>query len=144
MKLNKTDVDVAAIVNSVAAEYAERIKEKNASFEINGDCTVHADEKLMKQAVKNVMDNAVKYVTAGGEIKVQLTDDLASFVNSSAPLGNETLTNAWKPYVKGDDSRHGHKGTGLGLSIVKAIMDRHGFDCEIKNTDDGVEVTLKF
>ena len=143
-KLHKTDVDITAIVNSVAAEYAERIKEKNVSIEVNGACTVHADEKLMNQAIKNIMDNAVKYVTDGGHITVELSDKEVSFVNSSEPLDKDTLKDVWKPFVKGDNSRHGHKGTGLGLSIVKTIMDRHGFGCEMKNVDDGVEVRLIF
>lgn len=143
-KLHKTDVDITAIVNSVAAEYAERIKEKNVSIEVNGACTVHADEELMNQAIKNIMDNAVKYVTDGGHIEVELSDKEVSFVNSSEPLDKDTLEDVWKPFVKGDNSRHGHKGTGLGLSIVKTIMDRHGFGCEMKNVDDGVEVRLIF
>lgn len=143
-KLHKTDVDITAIVNSVAAEYAERIKEKNVSIEVNGACTVHADEKLMNQAIKNIMDNAVKYVTDGGHIAVELSDKEVSFVNSSEPLDKDTLEDVWKPFVKGDNSRHGHKGTGLGLSIVKTIMDRHGFDCEMDNCDGGVEVRLIF
>ena len=143
-KLHKTDVDITAIVNSVAAEYAERIKEKNVSIEVNGACTVHADEELMNQAIKNIMDNAVKYVTDGGHIAVELSDKEVSFVNSSEPLDKDTLEDVWKPFVKGDNSRHGHKGTGLGLSIVKTIMDRHGFDCEMKNVDGGVEVRLIF
>ncbi len=143
-KLHKTDVDITAIVNSVAAEYAERIKEKNVSIEVNGACTVHADEELMNQAIKNIMDNAVKYVTDGGHIEVELSDKEESFVNSSEPIDKDTLEDVWKPFVKGDNSRHGHKGTGLGLSIVKTIMDRHGFGCEMKNVDDGVEVRLIF
>ena len=143
-KLHKTDVDITAIVNSVAAEYAERIKEKNVSIEVNGACTVHADEKLMNQAIKNIMDNAVKYVTDGGHIAVELSDKEVSFVNSSEPLDKDTLEDVWKPFVKGDNSRHGHKGTGLGLSIVKTIMDRHGFDCEMDNCDGVVEVRLIF
>lgn len=143
-RLNKTDVDITAIVSSVAEEYAERIKEKNVSIEINGACTVHADEMLMNQVIKNIMDNAVKYVTDGGHIEVELSDKEVSFVNSSEPLDKDTLEDVWKPFVKGDNSRHGHKGTGLGLSIVKTIMDRHGFDCEMDNCDGGVEVRLIF
>ena len=143
-KLHKTDVDITVIVNSVAEEYAERIKEKNVSIEVNGACTVHADEELMNQAIKNIMDNAVKYVTDGGHIEVELSDKEVSFVNSSEPLDKDTLEDVWKPFVKGDNSRHGHKGTGLGLSIVKTIMDRHGFDCEMDNCDGGVEVRLIF
>ena len=98
----------------------------------------------MNQAIKNIMDNAVKYVTDGGHIEVELSDKEVSFVNSSEPLDKDTLEDVWKPFVKGDNSRHGHKGTGLGLSIVKTIMDRHGFDSEMDNCDGGVEVRLIF
>ena len=143
-QLDKTDVDITAIINLLAEEYAERIKEKDVTIDIKGTCTVHADEKLMTQALRNVMDNAVKYVTDGGEIKVWLSDSSVSFVNASEPIDKETLANVWNPFVKGDNSRHGHKGTGLGLSIVKTIIDRHGFDCLMDNSADGVEVRLIF
>ncbi len=143
-KLKKTEVDVAGIVDTVAQIYNEKMSEKNVQIEISGACTVSADEALMYQAVVNIMDNAVKYVIDGGHIAVKLSDKEVSFVNSSEPLDKDTLANVWKPFVKGDNSRHGHKGTGLGLSIVKTIMDRHGFDCEMKNVNDGVEVRLIF
>lgn len=143
-KLKKTEVDLAGIVDTVAQIYNEKISGKNVQIDISGACTVSADEALMYQAVVNIMDNAVKYVTYGGHIAVKLSDKEVSFVNSSEPLDKDTLANVWNPFVKGDNSRHGHKGTGLGLSIVKTIMDRHGFDCEMKNVDDGVEVRLIF
>ena len=143
-KLNKVDVNVENIVSTVAEIYAEKITEKDVKIDISGSCTVKADEALMYQAVVNVMDNAVKYVQDGGHITVKLSDNEASFVNSSEPLNEDTLANVWKPFVKGDNSRHGHNGTGLGLSIVRTIMDRHGFDCEMVNCDEGVEVRLKF
>lgn len=143
-KLNKVDVNVGNIVNTVAEIYAEKIAEKGVKIDISGSCTVNADEALMYQAVVNVMDNAVKYVQDGGHITVKLSDNEASFVNSSEPLDDDTLANVWKPFAKGDNSRHGHNGTGLGLSIVRTIMDRHGFDCEMVNCDEGVEVRLIF
>ncbi len=143
-KLKKTEVDLAGIVDTVAQIYNEKTSEKNVQIEISGACTVSADEALMYQAVVNIMDNAVKYVTDGGHIAVKLSDKEVSFVNSSEPLDKDTLEDVWKPFVKGDNSRHGHKGTGLGLSIVKTIMDRHGFDCEMDNCDGGVEVRLIF
>lgn len=143
-KLKKTEVNMAGIVDTVAEIYKEKISDKNVQIEISGACTVSADEALMYQTVVNIMDNAVKYVPDGGQITVKLSDKEVSFVNSSEPLDKDTLANVWKPFVKGDNSRHGHKGTGLGLSIVRTIMERHGFDCEMKNVDDGVEVRLMF
>lgn len=98
----------------------------------------------MYQAVMNMMDNAVKYVTKDGKITVQMSNERLSIQNTSEPIPEDVLKNIWNPFVKGDNSRHGHKGTGLGLSIVKTIMDRHGFTCEMKNADDGVEVKVDF
>lgn len=82
-------------------------------IDISGACTVSADEALMYQAVVNIMDNAVKYVTDGGHIVVELSDKEVSFVNSSESLDKDTLEDVWKPFVKGDNSRHGHKAPGL-------------------------------
>ena len=92
----------------------------------------------------NMMDNAVKYVTKDGKITVQMSNESLSIQNTSEPIPEDVLKSIWNPFVKGDNSRHGHKGTGLGLSIVKTIMDRHGFTCEMKNAGDGVEVKIRF
>lgn len=143
-ELHKTTVDIAAIVKTAADVYAETIRNKHVHLDIQGSSQIEADETLMVQAVMNIMDNAVKYVAENGTITVRMSNDGLEISNTSEPLSDEILKKIWSPFVKGDNSRHGHKGTGLGLSIVKTIMDRHGFICEMKNTDDGVEVKVDF
>lgn len=143
-ELHKTKVDIGNIINTAAEVYAETIKTKNIRLDIQGSCQIEADETLMYQAVMNMMDNAIKYVTKDGKITVQMSDESLSIQNTSEPIPEDVLRNIWNPFVKGDNSRHGHKGTGLGLSIVKTIMDRHGFTCEMKNTGDGVKVKVDF
>lgn len=144
IRLNKTDVDVTDIVNTLIEKLGDRIAEKNVSVEVQGTCKVRADEKLMKQAISNIMDNAVKYVTEAGEIKIWLSDSEVIIENSSEHIDEKVLADIWNPFVKADDSRHGHRGTGLGLSIVKVIMERHGFDCTMENIQRGVKVALVF
>lgn len=143
-ELHKTKVDIGNIINTAADVYAETIKTKNIRLDIQGSCQIEADEALMYQAVMNMIDNAVKYVTKDGKITVQMSNERLSIQNTSEPIPEDILKNIWNPFVKGDNSRHGHKGTGLGLSIVKTIMDRHGFICEMKNAGDGVEVKVDF
>ena len=143
-ELHKTTVDIAAIVKTAADVYAETIRNKHVQLDVQGSSQIEADETLMVQAVMNIMDNAVKYVAENGTITVRMSNDSLEISNTSEPLSDEILKKIWSPFVKGDNSRHGHKGTGLGLSIVKTIMDRHGFICEMKNTDDGVEVKVDF
>lgn len=143
-ELHKTKVDIGSIINTAAEVYAETIKTKNIRLDIQGSCQIDADETLMYQAVMNMMDNAVKYVTKDGKITVQMSNESLSIQNTSEPIPEDVLKSIWNPFVKGDNSRHGHKGTGLGLSIVKTIMDRHGFTCEMKNAGDGVKVKIRF
>ena len=62
-ELHKTKVDIGNIINTAADVYAETIKTKNIRLDIQGSCQIEADEALMYQAVMNMIDNAVKYVT---------------------------------------------------------------------------------
>ena len=89
-----------------------------------------ADKTLVRQAIKNLVDNAIKYTPSPGRVEVSLDAYNQSLVVSVqddgigiAPEHQHRLFEKFYR-VKRRDTIH-IKGTGLGLAIVKSIADRH-------------------
>jgi len=94
------------------------------------------DENLLKQAVLILLDNAVKYSPAGGEISVSLASDSASWRvrvwNNGLPIPAEAQPHIFQRFYRAADS--GAKkvaGSGLGLPIARSIAEAHGGHVEL-------------
>lgn len=92
---------------------------------------MEGDDHRLGQAVGNLIDNAIKYTPAGGEVRVNLQYDKHSFVISVRDTGigiePEHLERVFERFYRTDKARsRQHGGTGLGLAIVKHIVELHG------------------
>ena len=65
--------------------------------------------------------------------------------NTGAHIGEEALPHLFEAFYREDGSRsRATGGSGLGLYLVKMILDRHGAECTIENTADGVRAAAVF
>ena len=93
--------------------------------------TVYADEALIKQALRILTDNAMKYTPAGGQIAITLSGQDSQAVltvqDEGIGIAPEALPRIFDRFYRADDSRaRATGGTGLGLSIAEWIAERHG------------------
>ncbi|HIP60766.1 MAG TPA: HAMP domain-containing histidine kinase [Campylobacterales bacterium] len=97
------------------------------------DQSLACDFKLFGIAVKNLIENGIKY---GRDKKVEIKVDIQSiqFINSSEPLKHE-FTAYLEPFCKGELTLENQKGFGLGLYIVSEIMKIHDFSLEYRHED---------
>ncbi|HHY95597.1 MAG TPA: cell wall metabolism sensor histidine kinase WalK [Firmicutes bacterium] len=90
---------------------------------------VHADPDLIRELVSNLLDNAVKFTPAGGQVEVEAHPDGAVLQVQVKDTGHgisaEDLPRIFERFYKGERSRAGG-GTGLGLAIAKHIVLAHG------------------
>lgn len=91
---------------------------------------VHCDPGLIKQAVRVLMDNAIKYTPEGGAIhlSVEQTDGQARLSVTDEGVGIEAddVPRIFDRFFRADRSRtRSTGGSGLGLSIAKWIVERH-------------------
>ena len=162
MKLNLTRVDVAKLARDLTEFYAEVAEERGIALALTAvkagaGCEILADENRLRQAVANLLDNAVKYTPAGGWVKVGVTrfaEGPARFNRESAArvevsvrdsgigIAEEDIPRVWERLYRGDKSRS-QRGLGLGLSLVRAIAQAHGGECRVRSmVGEGSEFTL--
>ena len=138
MKLNLRKVDVAELARQLTEFYADAAEDKGVTIamEPGGGCETIADENRLRQAVGNLLDNAVKYTGAGGAVRVAVTcagDRVVLRVHDTGMgISEEDLPRVWERLYRGDKSRS-QRGLGLGLSLVRAIAQAHGGDCEVRS-----------
>lgn len=139
----KEQIELRELAEVVAACFEQELAEKNLHLEIQGTGYMEADSQLMERALKNLVENAVKYSPAGEAIRIRLADDFIQITNTGVTLPKEKWDVVFQPYVKGDQARKRESGTGLGLAIVKDIAEIHGFQCRLECTQEATTVTVE-
>jgi signal transduction histidine kinase len=92
---------------------------------------VHVDVQSVSDAVRNLVDNAIKYSPAGTTVEVGISRERDRVVMSVADEGvgleADEVTRLFEPFYRGrrGDRANVH-GTGLGLALVKATAEAHG------------------
>ena len=65
--------------------------------------------------------------------------------NTGVHIEEEALPRLFEPFYRAEGSRsRATGGSGLGLYLVKMILERHGAECTIENTADGVRAAVMF
>ena len=65
--------------------------------------------------------------------------------NTEARIQAEALPHLFEAFYRTESSRSRRTGgSGLGLYLVKMILDRHGAECSIENTEEGVRAAVRF
>jgi two-component system, OmpR family, sensor kinase len=144
VRLDRLVVDVAATMELLATE-----KNITLSVEANEPATVLGDEARLIQVIMNLVDNAVNYTNAGGNImlKVHVKGDSAylSVNDSGIGIGSEHLEHIFERFYRVDPARsRAAGGSGLGLSIVDWVVHAHdGTISVVSNPGQGTTFTVQ-
>jgi signal transduction histidine kinase len=130
MRLQLAPVDLRTLAAEAVDLYREVAEEKRIglSMEAGDALVVNADPLRLRQALANLVDNAVKYTPEGGKVECRL---IAAGARVSVEITDTGLgvpeaerEKIWRRLYRGDQSRS-QRGLGLGLSLVKAIVEAH-------------------
>lgn len=111
------------------------------------DVKLQADEGMLKQAVRILIDNAAKYTKSGDEIilSVGRNDDGHPYLrvqDTGIGMAEKDMEHMFERFYRADEARN-TQGTGLGLSIAKWIVDKHKGHFEITSvTDLGTRISI--
>ncbi len=98
--------------------------------ETHGELYADVDPDLIREAVVNLMSNAMRYTNADGWVKVSLRQDrsdvLVSVQDTGIGIAKEDIPQTFSRFWRSDVSRERVSGgLGVGLAITKEIVDRH-------------------
>ena len=131
-------LDLSALAEEVAREMALLETGRIVETDLPPMALCQGDPGLLKQALRVLTDNAVKYTPEGGRITISLTqkDGYArlSVADTGQGIPREELANVFRRFYRTDQSRARQTGgTGLGLPIADWIAHRHGGWMEVRS-----------
>jgi K+-sensing histidine kinase KdpD len=140
----KFDELVEECIDSV--ESLAKSKEVNIKFQIDGKTEVFADRALIKRAIFNLIDNAIKFSKEDNVVSIKLyefhNDIMFRIYNESDSIDKDKLQDLFRRFHRADLSRSS-SGFGLGLAIVQAIIESHESKVMIDAMENG-GVTFTF
>lgn len=128
-------VELDMIVATVLANLEERAFDAQISLTLNPlptqPCITLGNERLIRQALHNLVENAIKYTLPGGWVRVTLRDSGQHFetlvADSGIGIAPAKRPRLFAPFYRIKDPRMQQvSGTGLGLSLVKMVSEQHG------------------
>lgn len=114
--------------------------------EIEQKVNYSGDRESVKKIINILMDNAVKYSSKGGTIKVTLTKTTLTVYNSGSDVKDEDSYKIFERFYRGELSRSRETGgSGLGLSIAKSLADANRWNISAKSRyGESMTITVNF
>lgn len=151
LELDIDEFSLPNLLNNMVARTKSSADIKNIDIRINLDenvSTIKADEVKVSKVVSTILDNAVKFTPAGGEIKIEVAS-IADKVQVSIadtgigvnPENKDTIFNAFEQADGSYKRKFG--GTGIGLAIAREFVEMHGGKIWLK-TDTGSGSVFRF
>jgi signal transduction histidine kinase len=149
MTLRPERIDVVPLLRSAVELYGDLAEAKQIELHIDAPprLAATADPARLRQAVANLIDNAVKYTPSGGRVIVAVSREAASVTISVSDTGigivAAELPRIWERLYRSDTSRS-ERGLGLGLSLVKAIVEAHHGTVDVESRPgEGSRFTIR-
>jgi two-component system OmpR family sensor kinase len=151
LPVRRAAVDLDEVLEQVEDSLAHRTSEADVTVERRVDATSPArvDPIRLRQALSNLLDNAVRHTPPGGRVRVTASRADGAVVLDVEDTGPgfpaEALAHPFEPFARASTVRGGEGGAGLGMAIVRAVVEAHGGSVTIDNPDHGgARVRLRF
>jgi len=135
-------VDLRAVAADAAAQLAPKFAERGVTLRVAGpQAVVQGDAFLLRQALVNLLDNAVDFAPAGSEVEMEITRDAARWEVSVSDRGpgvpDYALDRAFERFYSTPRPGGGSRSSGLGLSFVAEVAALHEGRATLRNRDGG-------
>lgn len=149
LNLHIEHVDAGTVLEDATELYEYVADAKNITIETErpGGIEIDADPVRLRQVLANLLDNAIKYSPRGARVELSCRETDHSVVfsvrDNGSGVSEEDMPRIWNRLYRGADARD-RPGLGLGLSLVKAIVEAHGGDVDIRSEVGAwTEVTVR-
>jgi two-component system OmpR family sensor kinase len=144
----RSEVDLNALLADLGETFASRAEQAGLEFSLKIESrisTIQANESQLRQAVGNLIDNAIKFTLPGGEVSVTLQSTDAEAIvtvdDTGVGIPDQDIPHLFERFHRGRNASS-HTGNGLGLAIVQAIADAHNATVTVENTERGARFRL--
>lgn len=146
--IKRTSFDARAALEKIATFYQAIAEDEKIDIVCAGDGQIQADPTLFNRAINNLVENALRFTSAGGKISMSVATRDAhseiSVADTGSGIPSQHLARVFDRFYRVDSSRSS-QGNGLGLALVKSIADLHGGSASVQSeVGRGTTVTLVF
>ncbi len=131
-------VELDKIVNKLVADHRARFAEAGIDLSLATEkpAIVYGNPDQIERVVANLLENALLYTAAGGQVTLEARRQGAEFQvavsDSGVGIAPENLERIFDRFWRADPARP-PRGSGLGLAIVRALARRHGGDVTVSS-----------
>jgi two-component system phosphate regulon sensor histidine kinase PhoR len=143
-ELNKKETDIVQIINNVVQQYSLIIKKQNAEIIFitpDQKLIANIDETFIKNALNNLIDNALKYNRNKPQINITVKEEnnrlVITIKDNGIGISENHLKNIFETFYRIPTGNiHSTKGNGIGLSITKKIIEAHDGNISVSSKPD--------
>ena len=148
ISLQKKQANLKDLVEDVLREFKVILNEKDISINLKDqDCIFDLDERWLKEAIHNLVDNAIKYSPKGSTINISIYKSYLNYnldiENECKDLSEETLPKIFERFYRGKNSIS-KDGLGLGLFIGREIIEKHGGNIKASLKENKIKFSIDF
>lgn len=148
-KANKSRLNFSMLVRRYISDCKPLFDRKHMTVnaEVEDDLMVEADERLLRKAVSNLIENAVNYSPEKSQVNIKAytcnNGEVAFEIENLGHIPEDSVQRLFDAFYRVEKSRNRVTGgSGLGLYVVKMIMELHHAEYRIENADDTVRFTF--
>ena len=131
------DVELAALTHEIIADLTAQSAQHGVTFTVTGSTLIRGERFLLRQAIENLLRNALEFSPPGSTISVHLEAHHLTVRDSGPGIPEYALARLGERFYSLPRPLTGRKSTGLGLAFAKAVARLHGGSCEVRNHPDG-------
>jgi signal transduction histidine kinase len=137
-----TDIDLSALVVDVVGTVAVGQDEVRVRADVPEALPpIRGDAERLRQVLTNLVDNAVKYSPAGGEVAVRARREngrvLIEVADNGPGIPHDQQRLIFEKFGRADVPGGSKPGTGLGLFIARSIAEAHGGTLDVRSRPNG-------
>ena len=143
-RLSREALDLGELAREVTASLGILAEERQQRLRVNGakGIRVSADRLMLRDAITNVVDNAIKYGPPGSAIDIRVEADAhratLTVADEGPGIAAEHRERVFDRFYRVDEGRSREQGgTGLGLAIAKSAVEAHGGSISLEATGKG-------
>lgn len=135
--------------DAVLEFFAPLAEDAQVRLSREGNATLAGDRNMLRRAISNLLDNALRFTPAGGQVAMRISHSdqgvQLSIENNGATIPARALPHVFDRFFRADPARSegSSEHAGLGLAITQSIIRAHGGQIRCESADDWTRFVIE-